>query len=206
MTARSTLPSAVARSTKREDTTPKTKRKIRGTNTGRGLNAARSRGIDTSTNAGAESISPDKPLTDKQKLFVKFWAEGDSIQSASVRAGYNDASIAYRMVRMPNILALKATLSAKYEAVSEMTRQRVMDGLIEAAEMAKLISEPSSMVQAWKTIGQMCGYFAPVEHKMKIDITGNIVVDRLNGMSDKELLDLITKGQAPELSYDSSED
>ena len=110
MTARSTKPSSMAMSAKREDLTPKTKRTVRGTNTGRGKDAARSRGTDTSNLSAAqmaEVISPDKPLTEKQKLFVEHWAKGDSITSASLRAGYNDnAAIAYRMVKMPNILAL----------------------------------------------------------------------------------------------------
>ena len=206
MTARSKDPAAMARSAKRADTTPKKKRVVRGTNSGRGVSEARSRGTNTSNLSAAEMaevISPDKPLTDKQKLFVKFWAEGESITTASVRAGYNDgASIAYRMVKMPNVLALKAQYEAKYEEAAQMTRQKVMDMMIESYDMAKLMSEPSSMVAAAREIGKICGYYAPVEHKMKVDVTGNIVVDRLNGMSDAELLKLITSGQAPELTYD----
>jgi phage terminase small subunit len=199
MTARSRTPEAMLRSAKRGDTTPKARRKVRGANSGRGVEVTRARGTNTSTNAAAASISPDKPLTDKQKLFVKFWAEGESITSASVRAGYNDgASIAYRMVRMPNVLRLYHEIKAKYEEAAQMSRQKVMDGLLEAVEMAKLMAEPATMVQGWKTIGQMCGYFAPVEHRMKVDVTGNIVVDRLNSMTDAELLKLITNGPAPE--------
>lgn len=195
MTARSTKPSSVALSAKREDLTPKTKPSVRGLNVGRGVEAARSRGKSTSNNAGAESIDPNKPLTDKQKLFVEHWAKGDSITSASLRAGYNDgASIAYRMARMPNILALKAQYSAKYEEAAQMTRQKVMDGLLEAVEMAKLMSEPASMIAGWREVGKMCGYYAPVEVKMKVDVSGSVVVDRLNSMSDAELLKLITQG------------
>lgn len=192
------------RTAQREDTTPKKKRSVRGANTGRGVEAARLRGLDTSNLSAAEMaevIHPDKPLTDKQKLFVKFWAEGESISTASVRAGYNDSgTMAYRMVKMPNVLQLYHQIKAKYEEASQMSRTKVMDGLLEAAEMAKLMAEPSTMVQAWKTIGQMCGYFAPVEHRMKVDVTGNIVVDRLNGMSDAELLKVITSGAQQLLS------
>jgi phage terminase small subunit len=188
----------MAVSAKREDLTPKTKRLTRGTNTGRGVNVARSRGVDTSNMSAAEIaeiISPDKPLTDKQKLFVKYWAQGESITSASVRAGYNDgAAIAYRMAKYPNVLALYHQIKAKYEEASQMTRQKVMDGLLEAVEMAKLMAEPMTMIAGWREVGKMCGYYAPVEHKIKVDVTGNIVVDRLNSMSDAELLKVITQG------------
>jgi phage terminase small subunit len=153
----------------------------------------------------AEVISPDKPLTDRQRDFVKFWAQGESISSAAIRAGYanngSGASIAYRMVKMPNILALKAKYEAEWIEENQMTRKRVMDGMLESIEMAKLMAEPATMIQGWKTIGQLCGYFAPVEHKMKVDVTGNIALDRLNSMSDAELLKIITGGTQQALAY-----
>jgi hypothetical protein len=200
MTARSTRPEAVARSARREDLTPKekTRRGVRGVDPKATVAEARSRGIDTSSKSGAETISPDKPLTEKQKLFVKHWAEGESITTASARAGYNDgASIAYRMVRMPNVLALKAKYEAAYEAVSEMTRKKVMDMLLESYDMAKLMAEPATMVSAAREVGKMCGYYAPVEHRVKVDVTGNIILDRMNSLSDAELLKVIS-ASAPE--------
>ena len=50
------------------------------------------RGLDTSTNEGAAMVDPDKPLTEKQRLFVKLWAQGETIQTASARAGYGDGA------------------------------------------------------------------------------------------------------------------
>lgn len=195
MTARADTEQSNRIMAKRGDMTPKTKRVVRGTNTSRGTAVARERGFDTSTNAGAEAISPDKPLTDKQKRFVQLWAQGESITTASVKAGYNDgASIAYRMVRMPNVLKLKAEYEAKYEAEAQMSRKRVMDGFLEAIDMAKLMAEPASMISGWREIAKMCGYMAPVEHKMKVDVTGNIILDRMNSMSDAELLKVISQG------------
>ena len=195
MTARANTPSSNATMAKRADTTPKAARAKRGMNKGQAL-VARARGTDTSNLSAeemAEVISPDKPLTEKQRLFVQYWAEGDSIPGASRRAGYNDAAaIAYRMVKMPNILALKAKYEAEWQETGQMTRQKVMDGMLEAIEMARLMSEPATMIQGWKTIGQLCGYFAPVEHRMKVDVTGNIVVDKLNSLSDAELLKIIS--------------
>jgi len=180
-----------------KDTTPKTKRTVRGANTGRGVSAARSRGVDTSNLSAAELaevIDPDKPLTDKQKLFVKFWAEGESLSTAGVRAGYESSAVPYRLAKYPNVLQLYHQIKAKYEEAGQMTRQKVMDGLLEGVEMAKLMAEPMTMISGWREIGKMCGYYAPVEHKIKVDVSGNVVIDRLNGMSDAELLKVITQG------------
>lgn len=158
------------------------------------IEEARARGINTSTYAGAELIDENKPLTQMQKDFVKAWASGESILSASQRAGYADAgTYAYRMVRMPNILALYNAEKRAYEEASGMTRKKVMDGLLEAVDMAKLAGEPASMVAGWKTIGQMCGYFEPVKHRVEVSVNGSITLDRMNRLSDAELLRLITQ-------------
>ena len=180
-----------------KDTTPKTGRKVRGNNTGRGVSEARSRGTDTSNLTAAEMaevIDPDKPLTEKMNLFVQNWAKGDSIKAASLRAGYADESVGYRLVKMPNVLALKAKLSAEYAEAGQMTREIVMEGLKEAIDMARLTSEPTAMIAGWREIGKICGYYAPVEHRVKVDVSGNIVLDRMNSMSDAELLKIISQG------------
>lgn len=200
MTARANTPQSIAIMAKRADTTPKVRTK-RGQSKNGDVATARARGKSTTTNAGAALVDINKPLTDKQKLFVRLWAQGESITSASVRAGYSDgATYAYRMVNMPNVLALYHQEKAAYEEASQMTRKKVMDGLLEAVEMAKLMAEPATMVSGWREIGKMCGYYAPVEHKMKIDVTGNIVIDRLNSMSDTELLEVISKQAGQVLS------
>lgn len=148
---------------------------------------------NTSTYAGAESVDPDKPLTEKQRLFVKHWAAGESIISASARAGYGDgATYAYRMIRMPNILRLYEEEKRAYEAASSMTRKRVMDGLLEAVEMAKLMAEPASMVAGWREIAKMCGYYEPVQKKIDINLIGNGRLAQLERLSDAELLRLIS--------------
>lgn len=192
-----TKPMAVPskRALARKDTLPKPK--TRGNNNGRGTDVARARGVDTSNLSAeemAEVISPDKPLTEKQKLFVEHWAKGDSIASASMRAGYATSTVAYRLVKMPNVLALKAQHEAKWEAENQMSRKRVMDGMLEAIDMARMMAEPASMIAGWREVGKICGYYAPVEHRMKVDVTGNVVIDKLNSLSDAELLKIIQGG------------
>ena len=196
MTARMANPSQRAK--KLHDLAPKAdfaKANTRGKSPeSRGVDVARKATKSTSSAASASEIDVDKPLTEKQKAFVQSWAKGNSISRACLDAGFADDGLGYRLVRMPNILALKAQLSAKYEATAGMDRKQVMDGLKEAIEMAKLMSEPASMIQGWKTIGQMCGYFAPVEHRVKVDVTGNVTMQTLSALSDAELLEMIEKG------------
>lgn len=165
----------------------------KGMRTDAGAVAVRKQSPNTGTKAGAALVDPDKPLTEKQKLFVKYWAQGESIQSASERAGYSDnATFAYRMVYMPNILKLYNEEKRLYAEASQMTRKKVMDMLLEAYEMAKLMAEPATMVSAAREVGKMAGFYEPVERKVTVSMTGNVAIDRMNRMSDAELLKILT--------------
>ena len=169
----------------------------------RGIAAARKATKSTSSAASAAEVDVNKPLTDKQKAFVQSWAG-----RASLDAGFADDGLGYRLARMPNVLALKAQLSAKYEEEAQMDRKQVMDGFKEAIEMAKLMAEPANMIAGWREIGKMCGYYAPVETRVKVDVTGNIILDKMNSMTDAELLKVISQGAlhaSPQLLTDEAD-
>lgn len=150
---------------------------------------------NTSTMAAAALVPVDKPLTTQQRAFVKFWAEGDSIPNAMHRAGYNDQpSYGYRMAKMPNILALYHEEKRLYEEACQMTRKRVMDMLLESYDMAKLMSEPATMVSAAREVGKMCGYYEPTKTQVNVTLNGQVNVAQLGRLSDEELLKIIEQG------------
>lgn len=154
----------------------------------------------------AETVDPNKPLTDKAKLFVKYWAQGESITTASARAGYGDgASYAYKIARTPQAVALYNEEKRLFEEANQMSRKKVMDGIMDGIEMAKLMAEPASVINGWKTIGQMCGYFEPIKKKIELSVTGEVVMKRMEQMSDTELLRLLEQG-APALLADTEDE
>lgn len=141
-----------------------------------------------------EAIDPDKPLTEKAKLFVKYWAQGESVYSAAARAGYGDgATYAYRLIHYPQAKALYAQEKALYEQAAQMTRKKVMDMLVESYDMAKMTAEPSSMVAAAREIGKMCGYYEPQKIKIEHTLTDG-VTQRMDRLTDEELLEVIRNG------------
>ncbi len=157
----------------------------------------RSKAIETTTMAMAALVPEDKALTDMQKLFIKYLVEGDNVAGAMQRAGYNEQpSYGYRMLKMPNILKAKAEYEALYAKASEMTKKKVMDMLLEAYDMAKTTSDPATMVSAAREVGRMCGYYEPTRVKLDISVTGQ-AMDRLNRLSDEELLKMIESGAGP---------
>lgn len=149
---------------------------------------------------GRAELTAGKPrkltaLTEKQRALIDHIANGESVYSAAKRAGYNDNGMsAYALLKDPAVQQLIAQRKAVVERQTGMTRQKVMNGLLEAAEMAKLMAEPSSMVAAWREIGKMCGYYAPVETRVRVE--GNIVLDKMEKLTEAELLELVQGAQA----------
>ena len=157
----------------------------------------------------AEQISPDKPLTERQKAFAKYWAAGENPTSAAVHAGFSENganSVAYKMVRQPNVLRAYEREKRLYEEACQMTRKKVMDMLVESYDMAKLMAEPASMVSAAREIGMMCGYYEPVQKKIDITVNGKQLAKRLDSMSDEELAGMIAQGVAAIEQLDHDEE
>lgn len=147
--------------------------------------------------AAAALVPVDKPLTEMQKAFVKYWAEGESITTAMHRAGYNEQpSYGYRMAKMPNIRAEYDRIKARFEEAAQMTRKKVMDMHIEAYEMAKLMAEPATMVSAAREIGRMCGYYEPVKQKIEVSVNGQVVHKKLETLDTEDLIKMVAEGMA----------
>ena len=155
----------------------------------------RATAVNTSSARTSAVKSPERHLTEMQQMFVRHWAAGESILTASARAGYADGgTYAYRLAKDPLIVQIYEREKKLYEASCQMTRKKVMDGFLEAAEMARQQADPTAMTGAWREVGKMCGYYEPVKKVIDINVNGQITqkVERL----DDETLLAIIKGQA----------
>lgn len=170
---------------KKLDTTPKAK--MPATQAGGDRTA-----LSTTTIAGAEQVDPNKPLTEKQKLFVRYWAAGESIAAASARAGYSDnATFAYRLVRMPNVLKLYEEEKQLYREASLLDKAKITDMFLQAFDIAKLEADPHAMVSATRELGKIIGVYAPVEKKVTLTVEGEVKIKQMNSMSTEELSRLV---------------
>lgn len=157
--------------------------------------AAQQRG-KTNTNLRALAVSgdsknPDKPLTEMQRQFVKYHASGMNVTQSLLAAGFKNAQGTHsRITNHPAVQKALAIERQKYEEASQMSRKKVVDGLLEAIEMAKLVSEPSSMVAGWREIAKLCGYYAPVTKHVAISLSAQGFESRLKQLSDDELAKL----------------
>lgn len=144
----------------------------------------------------AHTNNVDKPLTEQQRMFVYFFVEEKQTQTASARlAGYsNPGTAAMDLMKNPKIQAAIAESRAEYAAASQMTKKKVIDGFLEAIELAKTMAEPASMVSGWREVGKMCGFYEPTKHEIKVSIRGEMMLKQMQNMTDEELLALAEQG------------
>ena len=149
--------------------------------------------------AGAAEVSPDKPLTDKQRKYALARARGETVPSAMALAGYNEQpSYGYRLDKMPNIRRLIEQEQALYAEAAQIDRKQVIDMQLEAYEMAKMMAEPATMVAAAREIGKICGLYEPKRVEVSVEGTLRHEIHRFEAMSDAELLQVLAQG-APTL-------
>jgi succinate dehydrogenase flavin-adding protein (antitoxin of CptAB toxin-antitoxin module) len=52
-------------------------------------------------------------------------------------------------------------------------------------------ADSGNMIAGWREIGRMCGYYAPEVKKIDVNITAKRAIDKLETLSDEDLLQMI---------------
>ena len=148
-----------------------------------------------------------QPLTEMQRMFVHHLVHNKLNQTAAARqAGFNQpGTSAHALMRNPKVLAAIAEERLEYAKASGMTKQKVIEGFSEAIDLARIKADPIAMIAGWREVGKMCGYYEPVKKQIDVNITGNVVMQRLNKLSDAELLKLIETETANALEGEFTE-
>lgn len=153
-----------------------------------------------SPNGGGTSHakSATAPLTEMQRAFVKYLVHDKLPQGAAARmAGFAQPdTAATTMVRNPKIQNAIAEERAAYAQASGVTKKRVIDGFLEAVDLGRIKGDPIAMIAGWREVGKMCGHYEPTRTKVEISVNGQVMIQRLQNMSDEELLALTEQDRA----------
>jgi phage terminase small subunit len=138
--------------------------------------------------------NPLVSLSEKQKIFVNGLLHGQTQTTAARCAGYGfPKEEACRLMKMPKIRESLQYLQRKHEKAAGVSRKQVMDGMLEAIEMAKIQGDPSVMVNGWREIGRMCGFYAAEKKVVEINISAKRAIDKLETLTDAQLMELIAE-------------
>lgn len=134
---------------------------------------------------------PKKLLTPKQLAFVKARAQGLNCVQAAQQAGYAVPNVqGYQAENHPLIREALKKEWAKAEKASEMTKKKVMDGMLHAIEQAKMLADPTAQIAGWREVAKMCGYYEPKKVQLEVSVSAKRMFSQFETLSDAELLKL----------------
>ncbi len=73
----------------------------------------------------------------------------------------------------------------------QIKRADVVDGMMEAIDMAKLAADPMAMIRGWSEVAKMLGLYAPEVKKVEMSINGNNLLSKYEAMTDEELIAIV---------------
>jgi phage terminase small subunit len=143
-----------------------------------------------------ENATLPKPLTAKQSRFIDEYMVDMNGAAAAVRCGYSkktSRAIAAENLAKPYIKAELAVRRTTLASQLQITRQDVINGLLEGIQIARLEKLPSVMIRGYSELARMLGYFEPEVRRVELSATPGTVHFEL--LSDAELLKIIKADQ-----------
>ena len=133
-------------------------------------------------------------LSPHQVRFVDEYLIDANGTQAAIRAGYGAAGARVAAYRLLSNVAISSLIETRRQADAarlSIDRERVLEGLLEAVEMARQMQDPMGMITGLREVAKMQGYYAPVKVKTSLSDWGAAELRRLEEMSDEELLVMV---------------
>lgn len=140
-------------------------------------------------------------LTESQEKYVEARATGLTVKDSMVAAGMkpNDGT-GNALEKHPKVLDALNYERRKNAYMLGITRETVLEGMMEAIGQAKVLSDPMSQIAGWREIAKICGFYAPEVKKIELTGSAKRVVEQMQQLSDAELLE-IAQGDVIEAEY-----
>ena len=143
--------------------------------------------------------TPDKRkpsvLTEQQEEYVEGVLDGKAKSRAALDAGYSHGPQSHRLDRNELVQTALAERREELSSATQITRAGVLNGILDAIEMARVMADPMAMLAGYRDISKMMGYNAPEVKKVEISDTSNTLARKIKSMSDEDLLNVI-EGEA----------
>lgn len=155
---------------------------------------------------GRSVLLPDRQgLTKKQTEFLAFYTSCAFLPLKEVcrQAGVKPAQVAQWKLKSP---AFRRQLDIEYNRTQQaagMDRKQVLQGILEAIEIAKDMRQASSMISGWKEVGRMCGFYEPERREITLSVDKKTVIEDMKNMSTSELLEYATRKYGEDHALDA---
>ena len=136
-------------------------------------------------------------LTPKQSRFIDEYMVDMNGAAAAVRCGYSpktSRAIAHELLTKPDIQAELQARGAALARELEITREKVVRGLLDAYEMARADRQPGVMVSSMAAVAKLLGFYAVETKRLELTTAQSAAHANMANLSDAQLLALMAQG------------
>lgn len=136
-------------------------------------------------------------LTSMQADFVDATLQGKDAIAAAAAAGYAEPRSTGQVVLKSQAVQL-ALREARDElsSAAQITRADIINGFMEAINVARLAGDPASMIKGWSETAKVLGLYAPEVKKIEMSMNQQRLQSKFESMSDADLVEII-EGRVP---------
>lgn len=148
---------------------------------------------------GRSIVLPDRNgLTKKQVEFLAFYTACAFLPLKEIcrQAGVKPSQVAQWKLKSP---AFRRQLDIEHNRAQQaagMDRKQVLQGILEAIEIAKDMRQPGAMISGWKEVGRMCGFYEPERREIMLSVDKKQLMREIQSMDTKDLLEYASKKDA----------
>lgn len=131
-------------------------------------------------------------LTDKQVEFFHVYLSSPflSLKQICEQAQVQQRTVKGWIATSDEFRKALMTEQNRSRAVSNMSRKRVMRGMLEAVDMARELKQANTMLSGYKEIGRMCGFYEPERREVTLSVQAKEIVKEMKTLSREQLLDI----------------
>ena len=136
-------------------------------------------------------------LSPRQQAFVEHYSVHGNASRAAREAGYPAASAHTTSNRLLKNEKIRTELAARRAETAKrmaLDRDRVIQELLAAVEVARTKGDASAMIAGWREIGRMLGFYEPEVRRIDVNLDGDGLMQRIRAMTDAEVLRLADAG------------
>ena len=136
--------------------------------------------------------APSIILTEMQDAYVSGVLEGKSPVRAAELAGFAQPdSMAFKLNTSEKVQLAIRSAREELSSAAQISRADVIDGIMEAINLARLAAEPATMIKGWTEVGKILGHYAPDVKRIEMNIGQKRLQSKYEAMSDADLLAII---------------
>lgn len=161
---------------------------------------------DEAPERGRSIVLPERQgLTKKQTEFLAIYTSCAFLPMKEIcrQAGVKPAQVAQWKLKSP---AFRRQLDIEFnrsQQAAGMDRKQVLQGILEAIEIAKDMRQPSSMISGWKEVGRMCGFYEPERREITLSVDKKEIIREIQEMDTKDLLEYAARKDAEDHALDA---